>query len=65
MMRYAEVNAIISKVQDVAWKTYAWSRAMLIEVPDNMANSDHPGKKKRLAKSEFELQPIANVAIGV
>ena len=65
MMRYAEVNAIISKVQDVAWKTYAWSRAMLIEVPENMANSDHPGKKKRLAKSEFELHPIANVAIGV
>ena len=55
MMRYLEVNAIISKVKDVAWKTRAWSRAMLIEVPDNMANSDHPGKKKRLGKSEFEL----------
>ena len=49
MSRY-EVRAIISKVQDVAWKTYAWSRAMLIEVPDNMANSDHPGKKKQLGK---------------
>ena len=46
MMRYAEVNAIISKVQDVAWKTYAWSRAMLIEVPENMANSDHPWEKE-------------------
>lgn len=57
---FRDVNAIISKVQDVAWKTYAWSRAMLIEVPENMANSDHPGKKKKSNHSYFNCTLLHN-----
>ena len=46
------MSAIIQKTQDTAWDTWnKWSTAKLVQVPENLANSDHPGKK-RPAQSE-------------
>lgn len=43
----AKVSAIIQKTQDTAWDTWnKWSTAKLVQVPENLANSDHPGKKR-------------------
>ena len=41
------MSAIIQKTQDTAWDTWnKWSTAKLVQVPENLANSDHPGKKR-------------------
>lgn len=43
---FSQVSAIIKKTQDTAWQTWAPSTAKLVQVPDWMANSDHPNKKR-------------------
>jgi len=60
---FRDVSAIIQKTQDTAWDTWnKWSTAKLVQVPDNLANSDHPGKKRKSNHSYFNCTLLHNAS---
>ncbi|CAJ1359602.1 unnamed protein product [Effrenium voratum] len=57
---FRDVSAIIKKTQDTAWQTWAPSTAKLVQVPDWMANSDHPNKKRKSNHAYFNCTLLHN-----
>lgn len=47
---FRDVSAIIEKAREAAWESWEESTIKLLQVPDSMANSDHPGKRRSLSK---------------
>ncbi|CAK9033608.1 unnamed protein product [Durusdinium trenchii] len=57
---FRDVSAIIQKTQETAWDTWERSTAKLVRVPDGMANSDHPGKKRKSNHGYFNCTLLHN-----
>ena len=44
---FRDVEAIIERAQEAAWEGWEESSIKLVQVPNSMANSDHPQKRRQ------------------